>query len=83
MEDTCKGCGRKIIWAKAPSDDGKKIVKIPLDPAAPVYEIADRHPDYDHVRAKTAMVSHFITCPNASQFSGGNKKPYTPGKEEL
>lgn len=68
----CKGCGREIIWGRTP--EGKSI---PLDTIAPVYVT---HPQGGSsiVRHSTAWVSHFATCPKASEFSGSRKK-----KEEV
>lgn len=68
MSDSkCKGCGATIVWGE--TADGKKI---PLDPSAPVYEIDPVHPTKCE-RTKTAMVSHFKTCPKADQFSGSRR----------
>lgn len=64
---TCTGCGKEIIWIVARSADGTKDVKIPLDPSAPVYEYDPVNPTRGE-RTKTAAVSHFKTCPKASQF---------------
>lgn len=70
-ETPCKGCGRTIVWGIT-----KEGIKIPLDPKPPVYEFEDVEPGDHHLvaRNKLAMVSHFATCPKASQFSG-SKKP--------
>lgn len=74
----CAGCGKAIIWGVIAAG-----VRIPLDPAAPVYGLSgfraelglgDR-PAAEISRAKRDefMVSHFATCPKANQFSG--RKP--------
>lgn len=75
----CKGCGKRIVWGK--TDEGKNI---PLDPSAPVYEVENVDEDRPGAeagrvtRTKTAMVSHFKTCPNANEFSAGNKQQDLP-----
>ena len=64
----CKGCGRPIIWGITP--DGKRI---PMDARAPVYALTgEKNPGQPDgvVRAFTAYVTHFATCPKASDFSG-------------
>lgn len=72
-ESTCTGCGKKITWIE--TDTGAKV---PLDASAPVYgktaaglwmlfPVADR-------RDRGPAVSHFSTCPKASDFSGSKKK---------
>jgi len=69
----CRGCGKSIDWGVTP--EGKKI---PLDPSAPVYVITERssRPDgsWGVQRTQDAMVSHFITCPDANRFSGSKRK---------
>ena len=68
MSDSlCKGCGKSVVWITARSADGTKDVKIPLDPSAPVYEYDPTNPTTGE-RTKTAAVSHFKTCPKASNF---------------
>lgn len=68
----CKGCGARIVWAELPN--GKPV---PLDPSAPVYQVLKHDAggtpqvkllELDQGERK-AMVSHFKTCPNASDFS--------------
>lgn len=72
----CKGCGKAIVWGE--TVDGKRI---PLDPRPPVYKILATG---RVVRDVTCMVSHFATCPHASQFSAGKKKEpdASPPEEE-
>ena len=66
-ETKCRGCGTPVVWITAKSADGTKDVKIPLDPRAPVYEVDPVNPTRGE-RTKSAMVSHFKTCPKANQF---------------
>lgn len=63
----CDACGRPILWAQ---DD--KGGSIPLDLSAPVYHLVaqDVHGGWRVCRDSTARVSHFSTCPRASDFSG-------------
>lgn len=66
----CKGCGKPIVWGLTP--EGKRI---PLDPRAPVYDYATT-PAMDGASAfrnRVAMVTHFATCPKASEFSQSKK----------
>ena len=66
----CKACGRELTFASTP--EGKVI---PLDMSAPVYEL-EYDPDagkYLAVRTSSAHVTHFATCPKASQFSRGRR----------
>lgn len=68
----CRGCGKLVVWVQITKADGNKGM-IPLDPAAQVYEVDPANPTTGE-RTKTAMVSHFATCPDANSFSG-NKRP--------
>jgi len=74
----CKGCGKPIMFAR--TSDGKTI---PLDPRPPVYLVTENADGatcdrigpgqslFGHPMA--TMVSHFATCPKASQFSGSKR----------
>lgn len=62
---TCRDCGAKIVWAKAPKAGGApgEVVTLPLNVPAPVYRVVSV--EGDHVRAEPArdhFVSHFATC---------------------
>lgn len=70
-EGNCKGCGKTVVWVTAKLANGNDG-QIPLYPAAPVYEVDPVNPGRAE-RTKTAMVSHFKTCPKANEFSGGGK----------
>lgn len=76
----CKGCGKFIRWGV--TEDGKKI---PLDPRPPVYAIigGSLHSDGELrvERRTTSLVSHFGTCPKASDFSASKRKDDLPGLE--
>lgn len=72
-ESKCKGCGKKVIWAV--DENGTKQI---LDAVAPVYQLSEsQNPENDPVqrcaRAKTAYVSHFVTCPQRAMFGKGAK----------
>lgn len=58
----CRGCGRPIVWGRTPEG-----TTIPLDPRAPVYRLGPPGRDGTAVviRDPHAMVSHFVTCPEA------------------
>lgn len=62
----CKSCGKKMHWGTTP--EGKKI---PLDAVAPVYHLAE---DGTAHRLHDAHVTHFATCPSASQHSKKKKE---------
>lgn len=74
----CKrpNCGKDITWGETEPDENGRTRKIPLDPSAPVYRIIRHDAAGDPVirRDENAMVSHFVTCPDSNQFSGGKKK---------
>lgn len=74
----CKGCGKDIVWGVTAEG-----TKIPLDPRAPVYlavdegdrVLAERDRPGSNVtgQALAHYVSHFATCPKASEFGKGRK----------
>jgi len=66
MADRCRGCNKKLIWAKTP---GGKF--IPLDAVAPVYM---KLGDGSFARHVEAYVSHFSTCPHANEFSSSKQE---------
>jgi hypothetical protein len=66
----CKLCKKAMRFVK--SENGSVI---PLDAVAPVYEV---RPDLTGVETayrvgESIMVSHFATCPHASDFSKKGK----------
>ncbi len=67
------------MWGETP--DGKRI---PLDPRPPVYQIGAVAIDAGTpiTRDYGAMVSHFATCPKASQFSGRGRKGGNDGRAD-
>jgi hypothetical protein len=74
-DSRCKGCGRRIVWARDP--EGKAI---PLDASAPVY-IVEETATKNIVQRRDCrragplfLVSHFSTCHKASEFSGSRRK---------
>jgi hypothetical protein len=67
----CRGCGKKILWLQL---DGKNI---PLDAVAPCYvRLVDKETGAEVWArgAGNAYFSHFATCPQANQFSGGGRR---------
>lgn len=79
---TCRGCGKAIVFATVLRPSGV-TVKVPLDVSAPVYRVTGWALDEGEEapgtpvtieRSGDAFVSHFATCPKASDFSGGRKK---------
>ena len=71
----CKGCGKPILWAT-----DEKGTRHPLDPRAPVYSFngGDLDGEFKVHRAEGCFVSHFATCPKASDFSGSKKPEAKP-----
>lgn len=70
MTSKCKGCGKLIRWEQTP--DYKNI---PLDVSAPVYALIEQQGKPTVVvRTHLCFVSHFSTCPKASDFSKGGKQ---------
>lgn len=77
---SCRGCGKPIVWAV--SQMGKKL---PLERIkTPIYRIGGDVFDpkglatkLDPVMTGPLYISHFATCPQASQFS----KPKKPKGE--
>ena len=68
----CKGCGKPIV--RGVTADGKRI---PLDPRAAVYQVLDYGGRVQATRTgllasaegvSQCMVTHFATCPKASEF---------------
>jgi hypothetical protein len=76
----CQGCGKPIVWAADPKGHA-----IPLDPKPALYVVTEGMPDATVCQrldpnsmlvagdVATVMVTHFATCPKASEFSGRNK----------
>lgn len=61
----CKGCGARVVFAI--DENGKNQI---LDPKPPVYDVALSEVGNSSCgRIRGGMVSHFATCPKASQFS--------------
>ncbi len=69
----CKGCGKPIIFARLEGDGGK-VVTIPLDAAAIIYDVDYSQGRVVARRRDNSFLSHFVTCPAREQFSGKNRK---------
>lgn len=79
--NTCEKCGAALIWAQGVKADGTRgwipmnkrrvraydISEDGLGPPEFLVVERDRKPLLVHI-------SHFVTCPNASEFSGGRRK---------
>ena len=63
----CKGCNKPIVWAEITKKDGSKGM-IPLDPRPPVYDVDEVEGKTVAYRSIAGMVTHFATCPKASDF---------------
>ena len=67
----CRGCGKMVVFA-IDKDTGKWQV---LDNVAPVFKQIGMKDGKPYViRDKTAMVSHFATCPSANEFSATSRR---------
>jgi len=71
----CSSCGRPIVWGV--DGEGQRI---PLDPRPPVYHVAQTEDGRAVLvsRNRAAMVSHFATCPHASQHTRSRKAQADP-----
>ena len=62
----CKGCNKPIVWGE--TSEGRRI---PLDPGPAIYAVGETSGGtITAERSKEHMVTHFATCPKASDFSG-------------
>lgn len=75
MDDRCRGksCGAKITWGV--TEEGKRV---PLDLRPPIYTLGERDPvtgcrKLVRLEKGTVGVSHFATCRDVAQFSGGGR----------
>lgn len=71
-QSQCRGCGKAIEWAEIEErgqNGERKFKRIPLDARAPTYQMVDDGYGNLSWQRSPAMVSHFVTCPNADQFS--------------
>ncbi len=66
----CKGCKKLIVWGETATGG-----RIPLDPSPAVYTVGeDSQGNVTADRTHDHMVTHFATCPKASDFSGGKRE---------
>ena len=63
--DTCKKCGRKIVWAKMPSGKANPFVKVTT---YRIDESGQAHKDISEDGVCALYISHFVDCPNAKEF---------------
>jgi hypothetical protein len=71
LQRPCRQCGCPLVFAEGPN--GKAI---PLDTRSPTYWVTK---DGKAERAEGVFVSHFTTCPKASDFSARKKSPGSAG----
>ena len=67
----CKGCGKPIVWAFITKNGARTGKRVPLDPRPIIYKINSfDEPVYEakSILQADGMVSHFNTCPKASDF---------------
>lgn len=69
MTKPCFGCGKPVIWAR--TERGKLM---PLDATAQCFEIEEKDGELYCRRVENTHVTHFATCPKASDFSGKSAK---------
>lgn len=92
----CRGCGRPIVWGRdergkaIPLDPRPPVYRVVSDPRRPdAYaatrveeeKIEDELGTFD-ARLSAVMVSHFATCPKASDFSGSRKPRAQEGSKD-
>lgn len=75
----CTGCGRAIVWALSP-----KGAWILLEHVKAVYHLSHNYDDPETPQAEKLndqdgsfdpfYISHFLTCPKASEFSGRTRR---------
>lgn len=69
----CKGCGAEIVWCVNTATGSR----IPIDVHPVVYHVIEgRDGQMEAIKAEDQDelgVSHFATCPKASQFSKGGQ----------
>ena len=69
-ERPCRGCGKTVIFVV----NGRTGKTVPLDKAsrAHIYELVEAAEggDVAYPSQEDVYVSHFLTCPRASDFSG-------------
>jgi hypothetical protein len=64
MATNCKGCGAEIEWSK--TEAGKAV---PLNrPPEKRFIMLMHHGEGEYVKLVETWVSHFATCPKASEF---------------
>ena len=88
-EDKCKGCGARIVWGFTADDKWIPLDPRPpvyfitlaklentsyLGKAGDEIMLTERAKKWDSEEGVGYMVSHFATCPKASEFSGGREK---------
>ena len=69
----CKGCGKQIVWAFITRNGERTGKRVPLDPRPTIYTLRPNGFDAEEYEAKAilqveGMVTHFATCPKASEF---------------
>lgn len=71
----CRRCEKKIVWGL--NEQGKPI---PMDPVPACYMVTgtDAQGQRFISRQPNVMVTHFATCPFASDFSGRNRGDVAP-----
>lgn len=74
----CRGCDRKIIWARLYDEETNKLTEklIPCDAVAAVYFVEPRGEDnvITASRRRDCFVSHFVTCSKANRFTKKKRK---------
>jgi len=76
----CKGCGKLVVFAKD-RETGKWQV---LSNQAPIWKVTGHDPQGVPLveRDTKALLSHFVNCPNANDFSASKKKEEAPPAQQ-
>lgn len=71
----CRTCRRPIVFGVSVPVEGKGRKRIPLDPTPPTYRWTPEGWERANGRdvAEPVLVTHFATCPQASQHSKGER----------
>lgn len=74
VPEKCRGCGAPIAWVFS-TKTPKPYASVPIDWDSAHAEVQQALKDGHRLNYGLGMVSHFTTCPKASDFSKSKKGP--------